>query len=413
MKNAIVFASLCITIVAIGACSEDPADSPADGVSGVGASGATTTGAAASGAASSAMPASGGATDSMGGQADTTGASASETDQGGAQASTDSTDVTTAGPTMDSSDTTTETVDEGSATDAVDGSDTTTDPATSTTTTDDVEPADEMAEDSPDDSAPLDGSSGGAGGETSIEDPMDDVGIGGMGGMVAVDEPDGEPSGDGTACGAAGLSFCTDFEAEALPAELEFFPEYQRENIANFVTIDSTQAHSGTRSARFAGAEFSQMLAVATPGATFWGRVYLMSDTDIQSGHNTYVAATDGTGDPNDGEHIRIGEHQCQLEVNRKSDDAEQLSNGGDYMCSGGFEMLADTWYCLEFFYDGAGSELQVFVDGAEIPELHNTDWGPYQYTLFKFGFEKYHGDNKNLWYDDVALGTERIGCFD
>jgi hypothetical protein len=196
-----------------------------------------------------------------------------------------------------------------------------------------------------------------------------------------------------------------------LPAELLFYPEYLRENVANYVSIDSSSANSGTRSVKVVGSEFSQMLGVATHGATFWGRVHLMSDTDIQNGHNTYIAATDGDGDPNAGEHIRIGEHQCQLEVNRKTDDKELLSNGGTYECNGGVKLVANTWYCLEFFYDGPGSSLQVFVDGDEVPELHATDFGPYQYSLFKFGFEKYHGDAKNLWYDDLALGTERIGC--
>lgn len=221
----------------------------------------------------------------------------------------------------------------------------------------------------------------------------------------------GGPGGGGGGCDAAGVAFCTDFESDNLPAELQYFPEYQRDNIADFVTVDSTQSVSGSRSVKVVGSGFSQMLGVETPSSTFWGRIYLRSDTAIQQGHNTYVEATDSDGDPNNGEHIRIGEHQCQLEVNRKTDDAEKLSNGGTYECSGGFEMSANTWYCLEFFYDGPGSALQVFVDGTEVPELHVTDWGPYDYRLFKFGFEKYHGADKTLWYDDLALGSQRIGC--
>jgi hypothetical protein len=247
---------------------------------------------------------------------------------------------------------------------------------------------------------------GGAGGGAPPE-VSGGTNAGGMAGTPTEPGPSDDP------CGAAGLSFCTDFETDTLPTELVFFPEYQRANQANFVSIDSTAANSGTRSLKVVGSEFSQMLGVATGGPTFWGRVYLMSDTDIQNGHNTYVAATDADGDPNNGEQIRIGEHQCQLEVNRRSDDAERLSNGGTYECSGGVQFVASTWYCLEFFYDGPNSELSVFVDGTEVTELHVSDWGPYQYSLFKFGFEKYHGDSKNLWYDDLALGSERVGCLD
>jgi hypothetical protein len=178
----------------------------------------------------------------------------------------------------------------------------------------------------------------------------------------------------GGPCTAPGITFCSDFEADTLPSALLYYPEYQRPMMSNWITISSTVAHSGTRSVKVDGNQFSQMLGVTTPGATFWGRVYLRSETDIQEGHNTYVAATNGTGDPNDAEYVRIGEHQCQLEVNRKTDDKEKLSNGGTYMCSGGTKFLANTWYCLEFFYDGPNSALQVFVDRDEITNLKVTD---------------------------------------
>ncbi len=230
----------------------------------------------------------------------------------------------------------------------------------------------------------------------------------GTGGVVATGGTGGSTTGNGP-CGAAGITFCTDFEDQAIPSEFTFWPDYLMDS--TFFSLDTSASVSGSQSLKVTGTDFTQMYAVPVPASTFWGRVQIMSDTDIQSGHNTYVAAIEGTGDPNSGEAIRIGEHQCQLELNRRSDDAELLSNGGTYQCSGGIHMDANQWYCLEFYYDGPGSEVRVFVDGNEVTELHATDWGPYDYQVFKFGFEKYHGDSKNLWYDDLALGTERIGC--
>ena len=218
----------------------------------------------------------------------------------------------------------------------------------------------------------------------------------------------------GSGAGGGGPSapcdiFCTDFEAETIPDKLVFFPEYLRAT-QKFITLDSAGGRNGSRGLKVAGTDYSQMLGVTVP-SKFWGRVYLRSDTDIQDGHNTYVAAAKSTGDPNDGVYIRIGEHKCQLELNRSSDDKELLSNGGQYMCEGGVKLLKDTWYCLEFLYDGPASEIRVFVDDAEVTALHATDWGPYDYNLFKLGFEKYHGGNKTLWYDDLALATQRVGC--
>jgi hypothetical protein len=214
---------------------------------------------------------------------------------------------------------------------------------------------------------------------------------------------------NGEPCEGASI-LCSDFEAAAIPTELLFWPEHLRAMQGSFVALDASIAHSGQQSLKVTGTDFSQMLGVAVP-SQFWGRVYLRSDTDIQQGHNTYVAAGTGTGDPNNGTYIRIGEHQCQLELNRSTDDKELLSNGGTYACEGGTKLLKDTWYCLEFSYDGPGQEIRVFVDGAEVSALHSTDWGSYDYKIFKLGFEKYHGDNKTLWYDDLALGPARLNC--
>ena len=223
------------------------------------------------------------------------------------------------------------------------------------------------------------------------------AGAGGSGGSAA-----------SSPCGSGSI-FCSDFEAETLPTGLLFYPEYLRPT-QSFITLDATVTHGGKRALKVTGSDYSQMLGVAVP-SKFWGRVYLRSDTDIQQGHNTYVAAGTGSGDPNDGTYIRIGEHQCQLELNRNTDDKELLSNGGQYLCQGGVKLLKDTWYCLEFYYDGPGQETRVLVDGTEVSALHTSDWGSYDYKIFKLGFEKYHGAAKTIWYDDLALATEQLHC--
>ncbi len=213
----------------------------------------------------------------------------------------------------------------------------------------------------------------------------------------------------GTGPCPANALLCSDFEDDAIPPELVFFPEYLRAT-QTFVTLDQAVSHRGTRSLKVTGTNFSQMLGATVP-SSFWGRVYLRSDSDIQQGHNTYVAAGTGSGDPNEGTYLRIGEHQCQLELNRNTDDKELLSNGGTYSCEGGVKLLKDTWYCLEFQFDGPGQQTRVFVDGAEVTALHTTDWGSYEFRVLKLGFEKYHGAEKTLWYDDLALSTTQLHC--
>jgi hypothetical protein len=254
------------------------------------------------------------------------------------------------------------------------------------------------------------GGSGGAGGLAA-------AGTGGAVSAAGGRAGGGGVAGTGSGACPAGAIFCADFEAGSIPAQALFFPEYLRPMLPMFVAIDSTLAHSGTKSVKFLnsdGTSFSQMLGVATTVPRFWTRVYLRADVDMATqmgGHATYVAATDGNGDPNDGVQIRVGEHSCQLELNRKSDDKELLSNGGTYACSGGIVFAKDTWNCLEISYDGPNKEVRVFVNSVESTALHVTDWGPYAYSMFKFGFENYGSGKRNMWYDDVAIAAERIGC--
>jgi len=188
--------------------------------------------------------------------------------------------------------------------------------------------------------------------------------------------------------------------------------------VATYMAVDSTVAHNGTHSlAVTPGGNFSQMLGVMTGTPTFWIRLFVRQDinTSVVMGHDTFFAATDGNGDPNAGQMVRIGEHECQLEINRKSDDKEILSdavNGtSNYACSGGITLTPNTWYCIEAFYDGPNSTVRVFVNGTESTALHVTDWGPFTYDMFKFGFENYGGTPRNLWYDDVVVASQQVGC--
>jgi hypothetical protein len=243
----------------------------------------------------------------------------------------------------------------------------------------------------PDTPEPDVGAAADAGGEPDEED------TGGGGGEDA-------PAG-GDVCGRADVAVCDGFEGGALDAryrEINFGP--------SAVSLDTTRAHTGTTSVKVQSTNFTQMLATPVPGPRFYARVYLTSDTPMNPGHNTYINAGEGDGDPNHGEWVRVGEHREQLELNRKSDDKELLSSGDYNSLEGATQLAADRWYCLEVLYDGPGSEVRVWVDDVEVAEFHATDWTA-DYETFKFGYERYHGPDKTLWYDDLVLATERIGC--
>ena len=76
-----------------------------------------------------------------------------------------------------------------------------------------------------------------------------------------------------------------------------------------------------------------------------------------------------------------------------------------------GVSFPASAWVCLEVLIDHARPEIDVWVGGVEVPDLHHTDWPVDNYDTLRFGFEKYAGPGLDVWYDDIAVGTARIGC--
>lgn len=89
-------------------------------------------------------------------------------------------------------------------------------------------------------------------------------------------------------------------------------------------------------------------------------------------------------------------------------------------------------WTCLEWLFDGSAPGavgLQFWLDGAAVDALTvaggkaeecvHQDGATYVLPSPDFaarldiGWESYNADGKprTVWVDDVALGTERVGC--
>lgn len=257
------------------------------------------------------------------------------------------------------------------------------------------------------------------GGSSSTGSGIGSSSVTGSAGGDGGGSPDGAGGGNG-ACPANAI-FCADFESGSIPSEAVFFPAYQQSMASTYVTIDSTVAHSGKDSVKFlnvANPSSSSMLVVKTNTPTFWSRVYIRQDIDTATvtAHDSFFGATTGSGDANDGSLVRVGEHSCQLEINKLPGDTEILSDttgpdggAGNYVCSGGIAFTANTWYCVETFFDGPNSTVHVYVDGMDTT-LVATNWGPFTFDAFKFGFEL-SGPLRNVWYDDIVLAPQRVGC--
>ncbi len=268
----------------------------------------------------------------------------------------------------------------------------------------------------------------GAGGQNT---PFGSAGAGGRTAGAVSAGGTGGSSGSSSAvgsfpCGALGVFLCDDFESSVSGT----LPNTERWKVdlinSESVLVDSGEAHSGRHSVKVLGNGYRAFLrptyGLPTPDNSLFVRVFVRSSTPMGSGHSTYVEAGKNAMDEHE---LRVGYHYKMLDVNLMPGDSEQLSNGRDYDDgTPGLQFAPNTWYCLEVHFDGQHSEARVWVNDTEILPLHVTNWNPNMkegfrnltdwapsYASVGIGYEKYSGDPATLWYDDIALGTQRIGC--
>jgi hypothetical protein len=262
------------------------------------------------------------------------------------------------------------------------------------------------------------GSSAGAGGAS------------GSGGATGAGGANADASVGGTGpCDAPGILVCDDFEGGM---KMWVKPAMGQ------VTLDMTQHHSGTTSIKIMGSSTPSNHINTPPGTVFpqnsfyvraW--MYFEKSTAQIGGHVAYIVGA--AADDNSGVEARIGSSNNlkglpMLDFNLQPPDSSQFSNGdingiGGGTTTPGVSFMAGQWYCLEAFFNGDGqnSSLQVWVDETEVTGLHVTDfggqasgamraWAP-TYKEVKVGGQNFSGTLGNIWYDDVAVGTQRIHC--
>jgi hypothetical protein len=193
------------------------------------------------------------------------------------------------------------------------------------------------------------------------------------------------------------------------------------------LALDSTQAHSGKNSVRVDGAGgfcnhvfLSPVMSLFPASDPLFVRFYVRISTALTQAHVSWLALHD----EHDMKDLRMGGQSEIMMWNRESDDATlpELSPTGIAMSA---KPATNTWLCVEFSVDGAKGELHTWLDGKELAGLtvegdatpdvdsqwkRKADWHP-QLSDLRLGWESYGGDANTLWFDDVAIGSSRIGC--
>jgi hypothetical protein len=248
------------------------------------------------------------------------------------------------------------------------------------------------------------------------------AGAAGSGGAAGHGASGGSAGGLGASHCAArpGMVFCDDFEADApgVPPS----PWTTMSEKSTDVAIDGTSpAASGTKSVHitdltdsnpydtFLALHDTQVLPVS--GGKLYLRFYINLKAGNTQGHNTLVRgdlfATQGTGN-----NLLFGEDNGMIMESINGDGQAAMSNNNFYTDGKiGANYPAGVWTCVELLLDHNTPAIDVWVNGIEVPDLHSTKWGIDAYDYLRFGFEKYAGPTSELWFDDIAIGTQPIGC--
>jgi hypothetical protein len=181
----------------------------------------------------------------------------------------------------------------------------------------------------------------------------------------------------------------------------------------DLMALDTTLFHSGKQSLKvLTGTTPSayKMLSVAAPGPAFWVKMFVRSDQTFgaQSAvHNAFFQAMTAA-DPNTSHQVQFAEQWCQVLLN--TDDT--LFPTGLSSCSTtGPTLSANAWHCVEAFFDGSKGAVQVYSDGTKIIDAQSYSPAKQNLAVFQFGFHQYSGPARNMWYDDVVVASNRVGC--
>jgi hypothetical protein len=231
-----------------------------------------------------------------------------------------------------------------------------------------------------------------------------------------------------------------DFDAgSTLDAQWFAYPDF---DVNQQPKIDTTRTHTPPNAIKLtpssSGVFLMNQMGAGLPAAgnKFYARVWVNFEkaTSAVGGHSAFLVGA--VGKDNAGTELRLGMSSPGStvmldlnlinatdggggEVTRFSNGFTTGGNPGDFPGMGfGFE--ANQWYCVEALFDGAGSEFKVWVADTEIPELtvHDfsangaarTMWGP-TFNYIKIGGQNYSGNIGPVWYDDIFVGTEPVGC--
>ncbi len=191
------------------------------------------------------------------------------------------------------------------------------------------------------------------------------------------------------------------------------------------VVVDTTHAFAGQKSVQFVsvpgGNKRTQLELAGLPlfpvqGNKLWGRVMAyahdlpgMSDTENKNVHYDLIQGSGSDASPE----------------YRVAGMGGVLLNYNPHDCYYGTQKVIpeDRWACWEWLFDGATNTIEFYIDkelqarivdkGQGCVDGTSSVWQAPTFSELRIGFVNYQSkaETTTLWLDELAAGTERIGC--
>jgi hypothetical protein len=138
---------------------------------------------------------------------------------------------------------------------------------------------------------------------------------------------------------------------------------------------------------------------------SYWARVWLFMMTGLGGGHRVYIENTAGTGVSMTGVRALNTFNAGMINTNVTPPD-----NGG----TAGMPMPQGAWTCFEWNVaaKGAMGDVHIYIGGTEVAGTAAMGKPIPTMNKQRIGYESYAGGAAGeLWIDDFAIGSTRIGC--
>jgi hypothetical protein len=192
------------------------------------------------------------------------------------------------------------------------------------------------------------------------------------------------------------------------------------------VTVDSSVAHSGSKSIRVDGkAGYCNHAFLASTSdlssvGPMYIRMWVRHTTALPAGHVAFISMPDSS---QGGKALRIGGQNSALQWNREIDDATLPAQSPTGVALSQ-PLPTGSWQCLRFMINTSNGNLDTWLNDQQVAGLHqdgtptadiDQQWlsrttAP-RPTGLRLGWESYGGGDDTLWFDDVAVGSSPISC--